>query len=244
LIIQGGGDICASLDVAGASFNIDECLEECTAFAGTLTADALDVCLVEGVATISATANNDAIVPSGFVAIYVLTRSTELIIEQVGLEPIFEVGAEDIFTIHTFVFDPSEIAPEDLLDLIVFGETTGADVLALIEATGICASLDVDGAKVDVATCGSDLVEAESALQLTAWPSPTNQFLNVEVRAVRDDRTEFTVMSMQGSVVIPTTVMPAGQRMVVDVQNLRPGQYMIRVVSGDKVATERFMRMD
>ncbi|MDV7392165.1 hypothetical protein RZS08_12450, partial [Arthrospira platensis SPKY1] len=37
LLIQGGGEICASLDVAGAAFTVEECPEECLANAGTLT---------------------------------------------------------------------------------------------------------------------------------------------------------------------------------------------------------------
>ena len=49
LLTQGGGDVCANLDVAGAPVSVSD------PFAGTLTADADTACLVDGMATISAT---------------------------------------------------------------------------------------------------------------------------------------------------------------------------------------------
>ncbi len=243
LLIQGGGELCASLDVAGAAFLVGSCSAPCLANAGTLTADALEVCLENGMATISATPNGDSFVPADFFVGYVLTRTPDLIIEQIGLEPTFMVTGEDIWTIHTLVLDTTQLDLATLTSVIEFGTTSGLAALEVLNGTGVCFSLDVVGAKVTTEECES-AVNGSDEVSLTAWPSPTNQFLNVEARIVRGDRAELTILSMQGTVVIPTTVMPGGQRMVIDVQNLRAGQYMIRLVSGDKAVTERFLRMD
>ena len=66
LLVQGGGSICASLDVAGAQFNVTDPM------AGTMSGGA-DVCLQGDGAVLAATANGDANVPTGYSQAYVLT---------------------------------------------------------------------------------------------------------------------------------------------------------------------------
>ena len=144
LISQGGGDICASLDVAGAPISV----ETCSAEAGTLMANMDTACLVDGMATISATSNNDANIPDGYSSIYVLTQGEGLVIINAGVEPSFDVTEGGNYTIHTLVYNP------DTLDLgiVEFGVTTGFDVFGLIIPGGgtICAALDVAGAPISV----------------------------------------------------------------------------------------------
>ena len=141
LLIQGGGELCAALDVAGAQFTV------ANPFAGTLTADESTVTLNGGSATISATPNGDVNVPEGYSSIFVLTQGEELVIVNVGGEPSFEVTEAGNYTIHTFVF------PSDLdLSIVELGVTTGFDVFGLIVPGGgkVCASLDVAGAPITV----------------------------------------------------------------------------------------------
>ena len=145
LLVQGGGSLCASLDVAGTQFNVAECA--CTADAGTLTAVSDEACLVNGQVTISANVNGDANVPAGYSQAYVLTSGTGLVIEQLGATPEFTVTSGGLYTIHSFVF------PSDLdLSIVVPGVTTGFDVNGLLIQGGgaLCASLDVAGAPVQV----------------------------------------------------------------------------------------------
>ncbi|WP_299335903.1 T9SS type A sorting domain-containing protein [uncultured Psychroserpens sp.] len=154
LLIAGGGEICASLDVAGASFKIDE--EQCTADAGTMSTDMANVELSNGSATITATADGNAVIPEGYVQAFVLTQGEDLVILGAGGEPSFEVTEAGDYTIHSLVFNP------DTLDLSIVqpGVTTGFDVFGLLIAGGgeICASLDVAGAsfKVDEEQCTAD----------------------------------------------------------------------------------------
>ncbi len=150
LLIQGGGNICASLDVAGAAFNVTTCEEECLANAGTLSGGG-EACLENGSATITASADGNAVVPTGYSTVYVLTSGPGLVIVNAGAEPSFEVDAEGTYTIHTLVFDPSTLD----LGIVEFGVTTGFDVNGLLIQGGgnICASLDVAGAAFNVTTC-------------------------------------------------------------------------------------------
>lgn len=155
LLEQGGGDICASLDVAGASFMIGDC--PCEAFAGTLTAnsfDCLDGEMDMATTTISASVDSMANVPDGYATIYVLTSGDTLAIQGVSETPSFDVMAAGMYTIHTLVYDTATLD----LSIVVPGVTTGFDVNALLEQGGgdICASLDVAGAAFMVEECVCD----------------------------------------------------------------------------------------
>ena len=148
LLIQGGGTICASLDVAGAPVVVELC---CEAEAGTLTASASTVCLLNDSAAVSATPGGNSVVPAGFSTLYVLTSGADLVIQQVSVAPSFDVTTADDYTIHTLVYDPTTLD----LGTFTFGETTGGEVNALLIQGGgiICASLDVAGAPISVEDC-------------------------------------------------------------------------------------------
>ncbi|HMC96802.1 MAG TPA: hypothetical protein VKG92_04075, partial [Flavobacteriales bacterium] len=150
LLIQGGGAICASLDLAGAPVTVQECIT-CDADAGTITADEAEVCLVDGSATISATPDGNANVPTGFLTIYALTQGPGLLLIDASLAPTFDVTAAGGYTIHTLVYDPNTLD----LSSFEFGVTTGFDVNALLIQGGgdICGSLDMTGAPINVSLC-------------------------------------------------------------------------------------------
>ncbi|HRH69493.1 MAG TPA: T9SS type A sorting domain-containing protein, partial [Flavobacteriales bacterium] len=137
-------DICASLDVAGAAFNVDNCEEECTADARTISPDEFIVCRQGGSATLTGVPAGNAVVPAGYQTIYVLTRGQGLVIAGVSTTPAFVVNQLGLWRIHTLVYDPATLD----LSGVVPGQTTGFDVNALLIQGGgsICASLDVQGA--------------------------------------------------------------------------------------------------
>ena len=147
-LIQGGGEICGSLDVNGAVVDVIECAE-CEAEAGTITADFESVCLDNGMATVSATPNGDAVVPDGFELIHVLTQGAGLVIIDASVTPEFMVLAAGEYRIHTLVYDPATLD----LGIVVPGTTTGFDVLQYIMDNELCASLDASGALVMVEEC-------------------------------------------------------------------------------------------
>ncbi|MEM8890825.1 MAG: hypothetical protein AAGD28_22810, partial [Bacteroidota bacterium] len=152
-IINSNG-ICASLDVAGAPVNVNG---TCTADAGTLTIDQNPVVLANGSATVSATPDGNINIPNGYSSLFVLTSGSNLVIEQVGGNPSFTVNAAGRYTIHTLVYDADPNSPDFLdLSVVVPGTTTGGDVLGIVTANGLCASLDVAGAPVHVNDCEAD----------------------------------------------------------------------------------------
>ncbi|MDW3649126.1 MAG: T9SS type A sorting domain-containing protein [Bacteroidia bacterium] len=151
-IVSANG-LCASLDVAGAPVHVNDC----EADAGTLTIDQDPVVLANGSATVSATPNGNINIPSGYSSLFVLTSGSNLIIEQVGANPSFTVNTAGLYTIHTLVYDGDSNSPNFLdLSVVVPGTTTGGDVLGIVTANGLCASLDVAGAPVHVNDCSAD----------------------------------------------------------------------------------------
>ena len=152
LLQQGGGDICAVLDVTGAGFNVEDCDEECGADFGHISPSS-DDCF-DGSADLEATIEVAPTVPAGYEVIYVLTSGEELVIEAVSDVPEFTVNGTGDFTIHTLVYDPTTLD----LGIVQFGITTGFDVNGLLQQGGgdICAALDVAGAQFHVAACGDE----------------------------------------------------------------------------------------
>ncbi|WP_354680814.1 hypothetical protein, partial [Mariniflexile fucanivorans] len=131
---------------------------QCTAGAGTLTADLTPVQISGGGVTISATQATATTVPTNYEVVYVLTSGPTLIIEQIGATPEFNVTAAGNYTIHTLVAELSDSHDPNFLDanMVVPGTTTGGDVLGFVTSNGLCASLDVTGAPITVETCTAD----------------------------------------------------------------------------------------
>lgn len=124
--------------------------EECVADAGVIKADSSSYCLDDNdEVTISATPDGGLVVPVPFSVLYVLTQGPELVILAVSDVPSFLVTSSGDYTIHTLVYDPQTLD----LSGVVFGTTTGVDVLNIIIATEVCASLDVTGAPIKVDKC-------------------------------------------------------------------------------------------
>ena len=127
---------------------IEDGCSNCAANAGTLSADSTNICLTGGAVTISATHANSPSLPPGFNSIYVLTTGAGFEILQVNSSPEFSINSLGNFTIHTLVFDPTTLNPNDYTNALALN----AD---LLQGGGtICASLDVVGAPVSVISCG------------------------------------------------------------------------------------------
>lgn len=167
LLIQGGGVICGSLDVAGAPIQVTDC-PVCEAFAGNINPTQSQICLVNGNATLTGLPQGNAFVPAGFQTVFVLTQGPGLVIVNASATPTFQVNAVGQYTIHTLVYDPATLD----LGLVQFGVTTGFDVHALLEQGGgsICGSLDVGGAAFNVISCQQPCAGVTAGALITSSP--------------------------------------------------------------------------
>ncbi len=237
LLVQGGGDICAGLDLSGATIIVQECLP-CGADAGILQANASTVCLNDGSATIDATPDGDLVVPDGFEVLYLLTSGQDMIIRQGAYTPAFVVGAADLYTIHTLVYDSATLD----LNEIVLGVTSALDVYARSMQGGgsICAALDVVGAPVNVEICTG--ITGRHTSTWSVWPNPNDgrfsiavageegpaiiQVIGPDGRLVHDER----VVVQRDSAL--SVALPTG---------IAAGVYMVRFLAGTGVATVRMV---
>ncbi len=148
----------------------------CIADAGSLTATNTDVCA--GTATtvmLTATPNGGLVKPEGYSVLYVLTKGTDLVIQQTSATPSFTVAAAaGNYTIHTLVYNANAGDP-NFLDLsgVVPGVTTGADVLKMIADRKVCADLDAAGVKVNVTYVAPPTLSALPSQTVCAGSSVT-----------------------------------------------------------------------
>ncbi|WP_425420949.1 T9SS type A sorting domain-containing protein [Phaeodactylibacter xiamenensis] len=221
LLIQGGGDICASLLVAGAQFQVEEC--PCTAEAGTLIADS-DNCL-DGTAELTAVEGQAPVIPNGYERLFVLTSGTDLVIEAVNTDPTFTIEETGLFTIHTLIYNPLTLD----LSIVEFGVTTGVDVNGLLVQGGgdICAALDVAGAAFQVEPC-------PTLLEKAPYPNPVSDQLYVPVAdwMIGSDLT-IHLNDANGKLVREIKVEEANALEVIDMRQMTPGGYTLVVYHSD-----------
>ncbi|MCB9185345.1 MAG: T9SS type A sorting domain-containing protein [Flavobacteriales bacterium] len=114
--------------------------------AGALEADENPACWSAPFITISATADGNAVEPSGYQTTYLLVDGNGDVVSSAG-SPSFAVTSMGDYVIHTLVYDPNTLTPGDY--------STAADLLAVLTQGGgsICAALDETGAAISVVDC-------------------------------------------------------------------------------------------
>ena len=155
LLIQGGGTICASLDLLGASTLVYDC-GSCEARAGSLTLAVDPVLCVDSTTTtvdIRATADGNQVVPNGFELAYILTSTNSFFVEDINEIPEFTVDADlGVYTVHAFVYDTT-LFNLDTFD--ISGSTQVFDLNSMLLQGGgtICGELDLGGAMITIENC-------------------------------------------------------------------------------------------
>ncbi|MCC6541607.1 MAG: T9SS type A sorting domain-containing protein [Flavobacteriales bacterium] len=237
LLVQGGGGICAGLDLPGAVVVVNEC-PPCPADAGTLEANASTECFLNGSATIDATAGGDMVVPTGFEVLYLLTTGQDHIIQQGSLTPAFIVTAVGQYTMHTLVYDPATLD----LGNVAFNVTSINEVdTQLIQGGGsVCAALDMIGAPVNVEICaGLTMPEADA---WSIWPNPNSGRFTVVGAGIEGAMT-LQVLGPDGRLVhAQQGMMHRGTTWPIELPfGIGKGVYVVRMVSRSGVATQRLV---
>lgn len=148
-LIDGGGAVCAKLDLGGAPFTIENCCD--SGDPGSLTPVSESLCVEPGASSpsiVEAIPDGNAVIPAGYSVVYLLTENGTII----GLnttDPRFEVSDAGEYTIHTFVYNPATFN----LSMIAVGTTTAAGLNGMLTQGGgnVCASLDLVGATTVIA---------------------------------------------------------------------------------------------
>ncbi|MDZ7899671.1 MAG: SdrD B-like domain-containing protein [Arcicella sp.] len=142
-------------DVGRNNLTIDAGIKtDCNINAGTLATTTPNFCLpATGGVVLTATVATAPTVPTAYSVKYVLTKGSDLVIQQVGDAPTFTVTTSGEYRIHTLVFDGNSANANYLnLGVVVLGTTKAADVLGIVTANNLCAALDVTGVKFNINT--------------------------------------------------------------------------------------------
>ncbi|HRD52349.1 MAG TPA: T9SS type A sorting domain-containing protein [Flavobacteriales bacterium] len=232
LLIQGGGDICASLDVAGAPYVVEACGGPCDAAAGTTITNGEPCLDINGEALLLALANGDAVVPEGFVQTHVLTQGPGLVVIDGNADPEFTVTAIGEYRIHSLVIDPLtfQLAVEP-------GVTTGQDVLDYIASSGICADLDPVGALFLVDICNGIATMASTTFSMYPNPSAGGFFLVAD----SDGSALIEVLDLSGRVALQRRMACTKGAAAWVAADAAPGSYIVRISMGQERWEQRMV---
>lgn len=233
LLIQGGGSICASLDVMGAAYTVVECADPCDAEAGTTNGPGAVICLVDGEASLLTSPNGDAVVPDGFVQVFVLTQGSSLLILNAGVDPAFMVMEVGEYAIHSFVFDPLTFDP----GFIMPGETTAAEVLDFISSNSLCADLDAAGAQFLVDVC--DGLGLSTANSLRVHPNPNSGAFFIAAGA--EGRVLVELLDVSGRLVHRDGLQLSRNQSAWVSTDAAPGSYILRITAAGERREQRMV---
>jgi len=123
-----------------------------------------EICFDENGVVVSAIESGDNLIPFGFEVFYVLTSSTNQLVQQVGSGPSFTVFESDNYTIYILIAETSDPTDPNYIDLdeIELGITSVQDVINEIAMNDLCAALDVASAEVIVQPCNVNLIKEQT----------------------------------------------------------------------------------
>ncbi len=124
----------------------DDCVVDPGMLIGGMTTDSACTTI-----TLTATVATPPVVPAGFQVAYILTGFPVTTILGVSPNPTFDVIADGMYSIHTFVYDPATFD----INSIIIGTTMANDIFLQLIAGGgdICAALDIVGTQFTVPPC-------------------------------------------------------------------------------------------
>ena len=175
---------------------------ECTADAGTTSANSGIVCLVDGIASITAF-NENQVVPTAYAVAYLLTDGGSSIITQISETPAIQVTATGSYDIYTIVYNPNQV---NLNGVIELGQTTIFDLNSLLIQGGgtFCAGFDLVGASVTVEECADCNVDAGEIVTNDATTLCVDDFaddiVNIIIGGNEGASTTFIVTDENGTI--------------------------------------------
>ena len=151
--LAGGTYSVVVSDAGGCVFVIDAIIIldnncTCDVLSGATIPSSTTVCLENGNATLSGTADGNAVIPTGFSLIYLLSNPSTGEILNINTSPDFTVSSTGLYAMHAFVYDSLSFD----INNIQIGLTTVFDVFLNLEQGGgtICGYLEVSGTPITV----------------------------------------------------------------------------------------------
>ena len=145
LLIDGGGSICAALDLTGTTFIVPECSDPLGCDGGSaaqLTSQ--PVCFDGTTTTLAPGTVTGQQIPAGYELVYVLSAMPGDTIVATSADSLFDVTSAGTYTIRALVYNPDSL---DLATAIVLGQTT---TTGLGDALTECDDISAEAATFEV----------------------------------------------------------------------------------------------
>ena len=176
--------------------NTQDC--SCTAMVGKLAADIPEICFKEDEdQRVFASVEENALVPTDYETVYILTKGVDLTIEQIQLNtPSFLINAPGEYGIHTLIAETNNPSSTNFFNLnnIELGTTSALDLNDLLLANSqICTSFDLIGTLVSVLppddnACTSNNTNNISNLKIYNLVSPNGDGVNDTFKIVNIEK--------------------------------------------------------
>lgn len=235
MLLQGGGDICAALDVSGLRFYTRDC--SCGADAGHLyytRAGGRSLCLSEsGLAFLAGNTQTRPVVPLGFNRVYLLTSGDGMVIEKIANIPVFGVRETGVYRLHTLIYDPNTLD----LNSIQLGVTRATEIIQLLRQSGgdICAALEFPGLKFTVKDCSTE----GGAPGIVAYPNPATNQVSINLPQQREvQQVTIEMVDINGNIAKRWQRDGVNTNVNLDINDLQPGMYYIRVLYDQEFVKE------
>lgn len=230
-------DICGIFTVPGSAnydgyIYIPDPNASCSVDAGSSAAVSSNVCLSGGSATVAATPDGNALIPTGYELIYLLGTGSDTLITQTNTTGSFNVTATGDYSIHTLVYDPNQVDPAVLLSSGMFNLQ---NVQNYITNFGLCATVDDIGSSITVDIC-TGMTNAERA-DMTVYPNPNNGQFTLQGSWIGGEAT-CEIYNMYGQVVYSTIEQVKGEFKMHLQPDLAPGRYLLRLYTESVSLTE------
>lgn len=234
--------ICADIAFFSAEFQVTSG-SSCAAFSGSVNPAADTVILNNQMVRLSATPDGNAVVPQNFDRTYVLSFGPNKVVQAISAIPRFDVTEVGDYYIHAWVGEFTDPNSPDYvnLNLIQQGIAPISDILLQIQGSGICSSIDAEGATIVV-----DQIIPTLALHL-----PTIQvgdFLRVgNASASVDQRGQIMVSDQLGRVLVSKVLQLSEQPQTfeIEVLNAPKGIYFLSLIGAkDGVISSQALMLD
>ena len=93
---------------------------------------------------------------------------------------------------------------------------------------------------VDVKDTGKKLLAGDVEEEVTLYPNPANDVLNVIINAEEDESSEVTIYNTSGEMMQHVT-LPAGEEQI-DISKLHPGVYVVKIMIGDEMYSKKIIK--
>jgi len=208
--------ICADIAFFSAEFQVTSG-SSCAAFSGSVTPAADTVFLNNQMVRISGNPDGAAVVPQNFDRTYVLSFGPNKIVQAISAIPRFDVTEAGDYFIHAWVGEFTDPNSPDYvnLSLIQQGIAPVIDILLQIQGSGICSSIDEEGANIFV-----DVMIPTFALQLR--PTQIGDYLRIgNAYASKSQEGQLVVSDALGRVVTNKSILLSDQPQTFEIGNIR-----------------------